>query len=788
MRDPTSANAERAMRAQPPAVSKNRDPARRSEPVRDAVGAQLPDELPPLAEAKLAAPRQRAGMVRRPRVLRVLDGGAEAALTLVAAPPGYGKTTAVRAWCAESDSALAWVTLDVGDNEPARLWTYVATAVDRVREGLGRRALKRLRGTGAPLEVVVDEVMNGLAEYGRPVTLVLDDLQTVTDTECLASLDLAIQRLPANARLIVITRADPVLELALLRARAGLAELRESDMAFTPAEARELVVERGGLDLANEQLDILLNRTEGWPAALYLATLWLRSVDDRDRAVMEFGGDHRYVAEYLSHEVIGALDDDGEWFLLRVAVLGRFTARLCDAVLGRSDSAQMLADLDDSNMFVQGLERREWYRVHALFAEFAVARLAELEPAAPRKIHHQAAQWLRSHGLIVEATEHAAAAEDHEFLAEMLSEYHLALIRNGRAGTLLRWVWTLPDAQIARHPDVALAAAVAATMIGRLTLQRRRLLQLAERAQVEHPEAFGQYEACVMAMARAAGMDNGVSDAVQHGHNAVELAREAADEVLVAAYAALARALYFAGDLDGAWAAASRAAEHPRAAARPPGYSVARATLALVAADRGHLTSARAHAEAARALVGKITSGRSWLGSIAAEALAVVLAGDGDLAGAERELAYADGFYDDELATVQHAALLVRLADIRCRRGRLVEAESTLSLAREELADLGESGTIPSLAQKAEHDLAQARRRARSGEVLERPSEAELAVLRLLATNLSARQMGEQLYLSPNTVRSHIRAIYRKLSVGSREDAVARANAVGLLGETHSPR
>jgi LuxR family maltose regulon positive regulatory protein len=726
-------------------------------------------------------------MLRRPRVLHVLDAGSEAALTLVAAPPGYGKTTAVRAWCEESDSALAWVTLDVGDNEPARLWAYVATAVDRVREGLGRRALKRLRGTGAPLDVVVDEVMNAIAEFGWPLTLVLDDLQTVTDAESLASLDLAVEHLPANARLIVIARADPVLELPSLRARADLAELRERDLAFTAAEARDLVNDRGGLDLADEQLEILRERTEGWPAALYLATLWLQSVDDRDRAVMEFGGDHRYVAEYLSHEVLGALDDDREWFLLRIAVLGRFTAALCDAALGRSDSAQMLVDLDDSNMFVNGLERRGWFRVHALFAQFAVAHLAALEPGAPRKIHQQAAKWLRSNGLIVEAAEHAAAAEDHEFLAEMLSEYHLALIRNGRAATLLRWVWTFPDDQIARHPDVALAAAVAATMMGRLTLQRRRLLQLAERARVEHPEAFGQYQASMMAMARAAGMDDGVSDAVQQGRQAVALAREGADEVLVGAHAALARALYFAGDLEGAWVAASRAAEHPGAALCPPGHSVARATLALVAADRGHLTSARGHAEAARALVGKITSSRSWLGSIAAEALAAVLAGEGELAGAERELAYADRFYDDELATVQHARLLVRLAEIRRRRGRLVEAESTLSLAREELADLGDGGAVPSLAQAAKREFEQATRRASGGEVLDLPSEAELAVLRFLATNLSARQIGEQLYVSPNTVRSHIRAVYRKLGVRSREDAVARANALGLMGETHSP-
>jgi LuxR family transcriptional regulator, maltose regulon positive regulatory protein len=752
------------------------------------VGVWLNDELPPLVESKLAAPRQRSGMIRRRRVMEILDRGADAAVTLVAAPPGYGKTTAVRAWCAESNTALAWVSLDVGDNEPARLWTYLATAVDRVRQGLGRRALKRLRGTGVALDVVVDEVMNGIAEFGGPITLVLDDLHTVIDSECMASLDLAIAHLPANARLIVITRADPALDIPRLRACGDLAELRQSDLAFTTGEARELLVERGGLDLADEQVEVLLERTEGWPAALYMAVLWLRSVDDRDRAVMDFGGDHRYVAEYLGHEVLGALDDDREWFLLRIAVLGSFTSALCDAALGRSDSAEMLADLHESNMFVQGLERREWFRVHALFAQFAVARLAELDPAAPREIHQRAAHWLRSRGLIVEATEHAAAAEDHEFLAEMLSEYHLALIRNGRAGTLLRWVWTLPDAQIARHPDVALAAAVAATMVGRLTLQRRRLLALAERARVEHPEAFGQYEASVMAMARAAGMDDGVSDAVAHGHEAVQLAREGADEVLVAAYAALARACYFAGDLDGAWAAASRAAEHPRAAQRAPGYSVARATLALVAADRGHLTSARAHAETARAQVGKITSSRSWLGSIAAEAMAAVLSGEGDLAGAERELAYADRFHDDELATVQHAALLVRLADIRRRRGRLTEAESTLSLAREELAELDDSGTVPSAAQAAEHELEETRRRASGGEILERPSEAELAVLRLLATNLSARQIGEQLYLSPNTVRSHIRAIYRKLGVGSREEAVARANAVGLLGETYSPR
>ena len=226
-------------------------------------GVQLSTEAPPLAEAKLAAPRARAGLVRRPRLEQALEAGADAALTLVAAPAGYGKTTAVRAWYESSGSALAWVTLDAGDNEPARLWAYVATAVDRVRNGLGRRALHRLRSPGTAIEAAIDEVMNGIAEYGQAFTLVLDDLQTVTDTDCLASLDYAIERLPATARVIVVTRADPALALSRLRGHGALAEVRASDLAFTASEARELLVDRAGLDLDEEQVGVLAETDRG---------------------------------------------------------------------------------------------------------------------------------------------------------------------------------------------------------------------------------------------------------------------------------------------------------------------------------------------------------------------------------------------------------------------------------------------------------------------------------------------------------------------------------------------
>ena len=168
------------------------------------------------------------------------------------------------------------------------------------------------------------------------------------------------------------------------------------------------------------------------------------------------------MADYLSSEVLAALDEDDRAFLYGGAVLGEFTAELCDAVLDRSDSAARLAELERSNLFVSRLERGGWFRIHSLFAEYARAQLTSLEPGAATLIHRRAGVWLRSHGLAAQAVRHAAAAGDHELVAELLVEYHLSLIRAGAGRTLLRWVRTLPDDQIAEHPELAVAAATAA--------------------------------------------------------------------------------------------------------------------------------------------------------------------------------------------------------------------------------------------------------------------------------------------------------------------------------------
>ena len=745
-----------------------------------------PDLPPPIAEAKLAAPRLRANAVPRPRILDALDGVHEAAVTLVAAPPGYGKTTVVRTWCAQREAAVAWVTLDATDNDPTRLWSYVATAADRVRNGLGRGALQRLMLPGGSIEFAVDELMNALATFDRELVIVLDDLHEVTDGDCMSSIDYALARRPPSVHFVLITRTDPALELAAFRAGGSLVELRMDSLAFTTDEARALLVEGADIDLSADDIETLYRRTDGWPAALVLASVWLRGVDDPQRAVSEFGGEHRFVAEYLSEVTLGTLADDTREFLLRASALERFTAELCDDVLGRSDSRSKLKSLERSNLLVTRLERGGWYRIHPLFADFARFRLASEAPDSEREINRRAALWCLDRGLLVEAVEHAFAGGQYGIVARILVENHNAFIRTGRSRTLLRYTRALPGSLISEHPELAVAAAVATTVVGQGALERRRSLQLVRRAQSAAPERVSRYVEAAAAAARAMAIEPDIAEAVREGRHAVSLALDGEDEAAVFSLSACATALYFAGELEEAWDMAMQAVEHPDIQQRAAGHAMARIALALVALDRGWLEAARLHAETAKVLLGDIGSSRTWLGAQAAAALGSVNAAEGNLVQAEHELAHAERLFRDEVASVHHTWALLLLARVRSRRGRLDAAESELESASAALRELGEGGRLRVLADEVEAEIVEAVTRARSGEVLAPPSAAELAVLRLLATNFTAPEIAAQLHLSVNTVRSHTRALYRKLGVSTRADAVARAAKRGLLEQTKS--
>ena len=563
-----------------------------------------PGSLPPapLVEAKLSAPSVRGDMVDRPRITRILEDGADAPLTVFEAPAGYGKSTAIRSWCATRDAGLMWVTLDAGDDDPARMWTYIATAVERIRPGLAHPVLQRLEAQGSPIEHAVDELLTILGRSRKPAILVLDDLHTVTDQDSLSTIDLALRHMPDNVRVIIGSRMDPPLAIPRMRAAQQLTELRASDLAFTEAETRALLVDRHGLDLTPSQVAALVERTQGWPAMLVLTAIWLHAVDDPASAVSHFGGEQRFVADYLSSEVLATLDDDRRQFLQGIAVLGQFTPALCDAALERTGSDRMIDALERAGLFVSRLEHGDWFRIHPLFAEYAQLELEAAEPGASTRIHHQAARWLAPRSPI-DAMAHASAAGEPGLVAELLAEHHLSLIRSGAGRTLLRWAETLPDDVLIAYPEVAVAAAITSVLVGAGVMERRRYLGLVDRAIDDDRAPADGYLTVASLIARTLALDGGVAEAIEAGRRAVELTRNSLDDLAQGALNAYGRALFFGGDLDQACDVALRALEHPDATRRVPAVIHAHATLALRSRPAGSArigTVARRQGEGAR--------------------------------------------------------------------------------------------------------------------------------------------------------------------------------------------
>jgi ATP/maltotriose-dependent transcriptional regulator MalT len=717
------------------------------------------------------------------RLIAELDRLSSAALTLVDAPVGFGKSVLAQSWCRHTDSAVAWVSLERGDDDPVRLWTYIATAVDRVRPGLGRPALSRLRTPGIPPEPVVDELVNGINAYGQPLAIVLDDLHAIADETCLGSLEHAIDHLPPHARLIATTRSDPALSLGRLRGRAMLGELRARELAFTVDEARELL-EREGISLEGEDVELLVERTEGWPAGLYLAALWLRELDDPATQVRDFHGDHRHVVDYLTGEVLDALDDETRRFLLESAILGHFSAQLCDAVLGRSDSAQRLREIEHSNGFLIRLDGPgDWYRYHHLFGELLELELASIDQSASVRLHLAASEWLREHGLVQDALEHAFAAGEQRRTAEILDEEHRTLLRTGQTATLLRWCEALPEDVLLEHPDLPVAAAIATGLAGRSGHERRWFVGIADRVREERPELWSPYREAGLGIAKTNRVEHDLGEAIEVGRRAVEVAREGVAETAVPALANLGFLLFVEGDIADARAFTEEALERPEVMAQPHGFVYALATRALIETEQGDPATAEEEARRALAEAGAAGMARDASGGIAHLALAAALAAQGRLVEAEREAMAGEELRRAPEPEATHLLALLTVAGIRARLGRMTRARAELAVVRRGLARFSDAGRLPALADAVDA-LIDAPSTTSVDEV---PSAAELSVLQLLATDLSRSEIGERLFLSVNTVKTHTRSLYRKLRVSSREEAVARAAGLGLLDASDSP-
>ena len=335
--------------------------------------------------------------------------------------------------------------------------------------------------------------------------------------------------------------------------------------------------------------------------------------------------------------------------------------------------------------------------MHSLFAEFAAFRLAALDPGAAAAIHRRASLWFRSRRLCGEAVEHAVAAGDGELAAEILVEHYFQLIRTGQSHALHAWVRQLEDDQVIEHPVLAVGGAMIAMILGRAGDERRRYLALAGRAEVECPERATTYVRSTAEMVRAGSIDRDVGRAVESGWRAVEFARKDAggDASVVAALACYSRALYFAGEVEDAWEIAMQAIEHPDVERRPPGQALARTALAFAAIDRGWLSCARDQADGAKSIVDDLRLNRTWLGANVSAALGCLLLAEGALAEAETKLASAEHFFHDDLYTVPQAWLLVRMAEVRCRRGRLDQAQATLASAFDALETFTDARSGP---------------------------------------------------------------------------------------------
>ena len=437
-----------------------------------------------LLATKLHVPWPRPGVVPRPRLAQQLDEGLGQGLVLVCAPAGYGKTVLLAEWAQHGPQPAAWLSLDPGDNDPARFWRHAIAALDRIRPGIGERVAPLL-GPPAPqsFDELVTALINELAQPGADhVRLVLDDYHAITAQPVHTSLEFLLEHRPPGLDLTLASRSDPPLSLARLRARGQLTELRAADLRFTPGEAAALLQQIAiGHVLPDAVVTALASRTEGWAAGLQLAALSLRGQSDVAGFVAAFTGSHRYVLDYLAEEVLERQPARVRTFLLETSVLERLSGALCDAVTGRPGSQALLEQIEREGLFLVPLDEvRGWWRYHHLFADLLRARLGQ-QPGQAAELHRRAAAWYEEQGLADDAIRHAAAAGEMLQTARLI-ERHFDRVYSlrGEGATIQRWMSALPPDLVWSRPRLLLAQAQVTATSGRLD-EVEPLLEAAER-------------------------------------------------------------------------------------------------------------------------------------------------------------------------------------------------------------------------------------------------------------------------------------------------------------------
>lgn len=429
----------------------------------------------PILTSKLLIPSAGNHVVRRARLYARLESGTRCRLTLISAPAGFGKTTLLSNWLQERNQSVAWLTLDSSDNDPATFWSYVVAALRLGGVPVRASLLPTIRAAAtAELPGILATLLNDLARLRRPLVLVLDNLHLITTADIHEALTYFVDHLPKNVRLILSSRADPPWALARLRSRMQLCELRAEELRFTQDEATCFFAEVMGLALTAGQIATLARRTEGWIAGLQMAALALQApltpaiTPDAKRFVEGFSGTNRYIFDYLMEEVLATQPPDIQTFLLHTAVLTPICGSLADAVTGRDDGEQLLAELDRVNLFIVPLDQsRSWYRYHNLFADLLQTQLQQTDAASLIPIHQRASDWYAAHGMLQKAIEHAVAAADFDRTGRLLLNNMFAAAYQSSLLAVSAWLSTLPAAAMASRPWLQIAHAWVLAFLGR---------------------------------------------------------------------------------------------------------------------------------------------------------------------------------------------------------------------------------------------------------------------------------------------------------------------------------
>ncbi len=739
----------------------------------------MPGSSVPIIESKLWIPSARPGLVPRAGLVERLTASRGASIVAIAAPAGYGKTTLLAQWAETEDRPVAWLTVDGTDDDPAVLLTHVAAALDRAVQ-IDPAVIRALRRPA--LAFAAPRLGSAIHRPDDPFLLVLDDAHLLGDTTSIDALMLVVDHLADGSQVALSGRSLAAFSLARQRAERRVLSLGPSDLALSEDEAAGLFRSIGAI-VPNGEIVTLVQRTEGWAAGLYLAA---RSFGAEGRtgaghvAAEPFTGADGLVTDYFRSELLARLPARELRFMTRTSVLDRMSGPLCDVVTDGRGSAATLERLERSTLMLVPLDRRrEWYRYHHLLRDVLRQELERREPGSASEYLRRSAEWHRDHAMPEQAIDHAIAAEDAELAARLLAKVTLPMYRDGRLATLERWfAWFDANELTGAHAQVALLGAWLRMLSGdaagaeqRLALARRSFV---EGSLVEGAPPWESWVAVLEAALCREGPERMLADAER------ALAGLPADDVWRPAAlmeAAVARQLL--GDTD-AEAHLARTADAAVALGATPTASMALTEIAIVAADQGDWTRAGSYAGRARAVVEE-SSLQDYGPSILTYASGARLAAQrGDRPRTEEDLARAQRLRPAIGYAMPWLAVQARLQLVHAYMA-LADAAGARTVVREIREILLRRPQLGVLVTEAELAEGAVRSLPRGVTGVSTVTAAELRVLPYLQTHLSFQEIADRLFLSRNTVKSHVASVYRKLGVSSRSDAVARAREIGLI-------